>query len=429
MKGSAIGLLVGFFTTSLAVNVVTGSDSNVSAWCGESPCPPDSLDHVDRRRRRLRWKLLPLLFPSKDSVGRLTTSVLLLDLINADSDRKVITLSNGMVIESATTPSFTVSAVLTSGTSSSSVKSVKFGYNGNAQLSLDNVTPYEMCGYTSTSRYLKCNQLSYGNHSVTATPYSLSNGRGTAGTPVQVTFSIVRPRVPTKTPIRPPNKAPIRAPTRSPTIAPAAPTRAPLASPTTSPFAQTAAPNKAVTTRVPTNAPTNIPTKAPTKASKSPTRAPTKALKSPTRAPTKAPTKVPASPKAPTKAPKAPTKSPTKRPTKSPTKASPTKAPTAAVVSNFNIQLDLSTISTAADKAVFSNAAAKWQRVITSDLSDFNTNTFAARTDSCTWPTVIDDLFICAEYQPYDGPYNVLCFAGPECVRVPSAAHQRKHDV
>jgi hypothetical protein len=90
------------------------------------------------------------------------------------------------------------------------------------------------------------------------------------------------------------------------------------------------------------------------------------------------------------------------------------------VVSSFNIQLDLSTITTAADKAVFSDAAAKWQRVITSDLSDFNTNIFAARTDSCTWPTVIDDLFICAEYQPYDGPYNVLGFAGPEWVRVPS---------
>jgi hypothetical protein len=87
------------------------------------------------------------------------------------------------------------------------------------------------------------------------------------------------------------------------------------------------------------------------------------------------------------------------------------------VGSNYNIQLDLSRITTTADQAVFTSAAARWESVITGDLSSYNTSRFPPRDDGCQWPSIIDDLFICAEYQSIDGPSNVLGYAGPEYIR------------
>jgi cell division septation protein DedD len=137
------------------------------------------------------------------------------------------------------------------------------------------------------------------------------------------------------------------------------------------------------------------------------------AAKAPTKSPVKAPTKAPL--KAPTKSPtKRPTKAPTKRPTKAPSKAPTTQAP----VSNYNIQLDLSTVAEA-DRAIFTAAAAKWESIITDDLPGFGIGCFPPRTDSCQWPLLVDDMFVCAQYQAIDGPYNILAFAGPEYVRVP----------
>jgi hypothetical protein len=79
--------------------------------------------------------------------------------------------------------------------------------------------------------------------------------------------------------------------------------------------------------------------------------------------------------------------------------------------------LDLSKITTTADQTIFASAAAKWQSVITGDLSSYDTRTLRPRTDGCQWPPIIDDLFICAEYQAIDGPSNVLGYAGPEYIR------------
>jgi hypothetical protein len=62
-------------------------------------------------------------------------------------------------------------------------------------------------------------------------------------------------------------------------------------------------------------------------------------------------------------APKPPTMAP-KAPTKAPSAPTPVAAPSTAVVSNYNIQLDLSKITTAADQTVFASAAAKWQSVV-----------------------------------------------------------------
>jgi Leishmanolysin len=85
----------------------------------------------------------------------------------------------------------------------------------------------------------------------------------------------------------------------------------------------------------------------------------------------------------------------------------------------FAIALDLVGIPSS-DVAYFTNAAAKWQTVITGDLSNESTKTLPARTDGCTYPSTIDDVFVCAQYQVVDGPGAILGFAGPEYVRTTS---------
>jgi Leishmanolysin len=90
--------------------------------------------------------------------------------------------------------------------------------------------------------------------------------------------------------------------------------------------------------------------------------------------------------------------------------------PPFAPAGEFAIALDLVGIPPS-DVAYFANAAARWQTVITGDLSNEPTRNLPPRTDGCTYPSTIDDVFICAQYQAVDGPGAVLGFAGPEYVR------------
>lgn len=59
------------------------------------------------------------------------------------------------------------------------------------------------------------------------------------------------------------------------------------------------------------------------------------------------------------------------------------------------------------------------QSIITHDLADIDTAAegLTERSDGCTWPEIIDDLYICAMYARIDGPSKVLGYAGPEYVR------------
>jgi hypothetical protein len=291
-----------------------------------------------------------------------------LDLIDSNTGKRITTLTSNQVIEvnqiPGMTPSFNINATFVG----TAVKSVAFGYGTTIKYRTDNTAPFSFCG-NKGQVFFTCSLLGMGTHVVTATPYSAQNGVGMAGTPVKVTFTIVasQPMAPAKTPAIAPTPAP-----KSPTNAPRTPTPAP---------------------KVPTPSP-----KAFTKAPVAPTPAP--------RTPTKAP-------QAPTKAPKVPTKTPTK----APSAPMPVAAPPTAVVSNYNIQLDMTKITTTADQNIFASAAAKWQSVITGDLSSYDTRNLPPRDDGCRWPSIIDDLFICAEYQAIDGPYNVLGYAGPEYIR------------
>jgi hypothetical protein len=184
--------------------------------------------------------------------------VLSLDLINTSSGRTVMTLSNGMEIESPTEPTFNIQAVLKSGTSSKSVRSVLFGYNGNEKFAVESGSPYELCGSSTSPRFAKCTKMAYGTHTITATPYSRLAGRGSSGKAVQIMFTITppaAPQPPAKAPITsaieaPANVAPAKAPVTAPIGVPSAPIKAPVAAPA---------------------APPKTPVKAPTAAPKAPT--------------------------------------------------------------------------------------------------------------------------------------------------------------
>lgn len=101
-------------------------------------------------------------------------------------------------------------------------------------------------------------------------------------------------------------------------------------------------------------------------------------------------------------------------PTKEPTKA-PMRAPTAP--SPYTIQLDFTNISSASDRIVFEGAARRWEEVIRGDLPNIPQASLPARTDNCTWPSQIDDLYICAKFAAIDGPNGVLGYAGPDYIR------------
>jgi hypothetical protein len=76
---------------------------------------------------------------------------------------------------------------------SGSPRSVRFAYSGNSIYGrIEGSAPYAMCG-NSGRDFTPCPDpvLALGSHTVTATPFSLSNAQGTAGTPRTVRFTIL----------------------------------------------------------------------------------------------------------------------------------------------------------------------------------------------------------------------------------------------
>ncbi len=82
----------------------------------------------------------------------------------------------------------------------------------------------------------------------------------------------------------------------------------------------------------------------------------------------------------------------------------------------FTIQLEYETAATASQQQAFSNAKARWEAVITGDLSDVNING-APACNGVTSTGVIDDLKILVFLEPIDGPGQILGSAGPCLVR------------
>lgn len=112
-------------------------------------------------------------------------------LINADTDEPIPgfdPIPNGAVIDLATLPTANLS--IRANTTPPQVGSVRFGLNGDDTDRTENVVPYSLTGDSPTGDYRDWN-LEAGTHTVTATAYSESRTRGTAGQPLTLTFTLI----------------------------------------------------------------------------------------------------------------------------------------------------------------------------------------------------------------------------------------------
>ena len=142
----------------------------------------------------------------------------------------------------------------------------------------------------------------------------------------------------------------------------------------------------------------------------------------PTSSPVKAPTPpIPAITDSPSISPApvvttdAPTETSTKAPTSKPS-GSPTKG--SSPESNFNIAIEL-VGDAVTDATIFTEAVDRWGSVITGDLVDKSGTglDISAYFPDCTVPSSIDDVYICAKYQSWDGRGGTLAVAAPLIMR------------
>ncbi len=79
---------------------------------------------------------------------------------------------------------------------SGQVGSVRFGLDGQTNRTLENLAPFALCG-GSGNDYSACAPavLTPGGHQLSATPFTLTQGKGAAGTGVLLNFTVVRPQV------------------------------------------------------------------------------------------------------------------------------------------------------------------------------------------------------------------------------------------
>jgi hypothetical protein len=108
-------------------------------------------------------------------------------LVNADSDQDLGPLVGGATINLAALPTRNLN--VRANTSPATVGSVRFGYDANAAYATENAAPYALAGDSSGD--YKAWTPSTGLHVLTATPYSLANAGGSAGTALSVSFTVV----------------------------------------------------------------------------------------------------------------------------------------------------------------------------------------------------------------------------------------------
>jgi hypothetical protein len=115
-------------------------------------------------------------------------SVTGLTLINADTDQAIGPLTPGMVVNYAQlgTRHINLRADV-----NAAVGSVVFGFDANDHYRVESAAPYAIEGDT-TGDYHPWTPTA-GSHTVTATPYSASNGSGTAGCALTVSFTVQDP--------------------------------------------------------------------------------------------------------------------------------------------------------------------------------------------------------------------------------------------
>lgn len=107
-------------------------------------------------------------------------------LVNSANETDILTLQDGMEIQSGSVPQ---QMNIRANVNPPTVGSVRFGFQGNPNYSTENVAPYALGGDNSGNY----NNISFGvgTYAVTATPYPNANASGTPGSSLSLTFSIV----------------------------------------------------------------------------------------------------------------------------------------------------------------------------------------------------------------------------------------------
>jgi Leishmanolysin len=93
------------------------------------------------------------------------------------------------------------------------------------------------------------------------------------------------------------------------------------------------------------------------------------------------------------------------------------RSPPSIVPVTFKISLALNGMS-ALDKAVLKKAAKRWSDIIVADVEDVSTQNMVPSIPGCKYPSMIDDLHICSEFNSVDGQGGILGYAGPDYVRL-----------
>lgn len=115
-------------------------------------------------------------------------------LFDATTDRPIAgydPLPNGATLDLAALPSRALN--VRANTDPTRVGSVRFGLDANASFRVESVFPYVLAGDRTSggvTDYLPWTPT-VGTHTLTATPFTGSGATGTAGTPLQVTFTVV----------------------------------------------------------------------------------------------------------------------------------------------------------------------------------------------------------------------------------------------
>ncbi|MBX9852182.1 MAG: hypothetical protein K2X86_10550, partial [Cytophagaceae bacterium] len=124
--------------------------------------------------------------PTPAPVPTVGHAIVSFTLVNADTEKDIMTLTEGSVINFSKIGTNKISV---RANTSGSTGSVVFGLDGNAKYHVENGAPYSLKG-DSNANYAFWTPT-VGSHSVTATPYSASNLGGTKGTPLKINFTVV----------------------------------------------------------------------------------------------------------------------------------------------------------------------------------------------------------------------------------------------
>jgi hypothetical protein len=114
-------------------------------------------------------------------------AVYALYLGNSTTRRDIIQITNGMTLDLS---DYDVNNIfLTAYTNPNVVGSVRFTVDGVTNYRMENQAPYTLEGADNATNYMTW--FTVGTHTLTVTPYTGTNGGGTAGTPITVTITMV----------------------------------------------------------------------------------------------------------------------------------------------------------------------------------------------------------------------------------------------